>query len=670
MDELIVHVSEKTYAYGAIRAENQDLLSTISELKTMIGKKTGRILLLTGGRESNCILILQSHLAASSPFCIIPKATSTSHCYGTEDCHIFNFEYTINDHIPDYLLTVLPSFKDGKDHLVLLVNGEKQEKASLHLNCSSISPCHNQSSVTICNRVLKKHGLDECVSMSTPMATERLYADLQGTLTDQTYLRGLQFLGGKLVSWSSKKQDCTAMSTAEAEYTEYQLADLFTKALQKNVYENLVHRNWALLDEFAVFVRNSNMHNMGKTIGVRIQRVYKDISENAKGKGKAKGKRKDKSYIPKPKNPKPSTKEHRAKNGDCHHYKEVGHWKRNCPVYLAELMKNKKQVGTASYLDIFTIKLFSFPNKSWMYDTGCGTHIYIPKHDLRGGRKLEQGALYLYVGSGVHAQVEAIGSYDLVLPNGLVICLDNCHYAPTITRGVVSVSHLVDYGFIQCFMDYEVSFSRNNVIYLMLLRVMVFKNEVENHLRKTIKALQLDQGGKYISQEFKDIESCGIDYALESARILNMVPTKKVDKTPYELWYGKVPNLSYLKETMGCYFYFSPENKIVVPSEITIEVEGFEPPHEEEALVRRSVRTHRALERLCLDVEVEEHSLGDLNEPANYKATMLDPESNKWLDAMNAEMQSMKDNQVWCLVDLLPNETFSSVADIRATRIS
>ncbi|GJT50884.1 retrotransposon protein, putative, ty1-copia subclass [Tanacetum coccineum] len=42
------------------------------------------------------------------------------------------------------------------------------------------------------------------------------------------------------------------------------------------------------------------------------------------------------------------------------------------------------------------------------------------------------------------------------------------------------------------------------------------------------------------------------DYALESAtRILNMVPTKKVDKTPYELWYGKVPKLSYLK-VWGC----------------------------------------------------------------------------------------------------------------------
>nr|GFA71945.1 uncharacterized mitochondrial protein AtMg00810-like [Tanacetum cinerariifolium] len=29
---------------------------------------------------------------------------------------------------------------------------------------------------------------------------------------------GAQFLGKKLVSWSSKKQDCTALSTAEAEY--------------------------------------------------------------------------------------------------------------------------------------------------------------------------------------------------------------------------------------------------------------------------------------------------------------------------------------------------------------------------------------------------------------------------------------------------------------------
>ncbi|GKB65492.1 hypothetical protein Tco_0921678 [Tanacetum coccineum] len=36
MDEIIAHVSEKTYAYGAIRAENQNLLFTISELKSRL----------------------------------------------------------------------------------------------------------------------------------------------------------------------------------------------------------------------------------------------------------------------------------------------------------------------------------------------------------------------------------------------------------------------------------------------------------------------------------------------------------------------------------------------------------------------------------------------------------------------------------------------------------
>ncbi|GJW34340.1 putative RNA-directed DNA polymerase [Tanacetum coccineum] len=741
-----------------------------------------------------------------------------------------------------------------------------------------------------------------------------------------------------------------------------------------------------LTSDFTGFVRNYNMHNMGKTIGElhamlieyekglpkkaetpqvmmikggKIQKANKK-SLKAKGKGKANGKGKDKhGYISKPKNPKPTAKEHPAKDDTCHHCKEVGHWKRNCPVFLAELLKKKKQVGTASSSGIFTIELFAFPNKSWVYDTGCGTHVCITKQGFREARKLKQGALYLYVGNGVRAQVEAIGSFDLVLPNGLVICLDNCHYAPSITRGVVSVHRLVENGFVQCFTDFGISVSKNNVHYFNaipsngiyeidmhdlvpnnnsiynvstkrakrnldstylwhcrlahiskkrieklqqegLLRstddesfdqcvsclsgkmtrksfphrperatdllgiihtdvcgplrhvsrqgasyfitftddysrygyvyllkhkhevfetFKVFKNEVENQLGKTIKALRSDRGGEYISQEFKDyLKACGIvqqltppytpqhngvserrnrtlldmvrsmmnlttlplsfwDYALESAtRILNMVPTKKVDKTPYELWYGKVPNLSYLKvwgcealvkrdtpdklqqrsvkcifigypkETMGYYFYFPPENKIVVaryaeffeknlitqevsgraidleeiqdedtlPSEITseipMEVEGFEPPQEEVIPIRRSERTHQAPDHLCLNVEAEEHSLGDLNEPTSYKATMLDSESNKWIDAMNAEIQSMMDNMVWVLVDLPPGyktvgskwifkkktdmdgivhtykarlvaegytqlygvdyeETFSPVADIRAIRI-
>ncbi|GKD99933.1 hypothetical protein Tco_1387917, partial [Tanacetum coccineum] len=51
-------------------------------------------------------------------------------------------------------------------------------------------------------------------------------------------------------------------------------------------------------------------------------------------------------------------------------------------------------------------------------------------------------------------------------------------------------------------------------------------------------------------------------------------------------------------------------------------------------------------------VDVEEYELGDLDEPPNYKAALANLESDKWLEAMNTEMQSMKDNQVWVLVEL------------------
>ncbi|GJY19163.1 putative ribonuclease H-like domain-containing protein [Tanacetum coccineum] len=39
--------------------------------------------------------------------------------------------------------------------------------------------------------------------------------------TRKSTSRGIQFLGDKLVSWMSKKQDCTAMSSEEAEYVRY-----------------------------------------------------------------------------------------------------------------------------------------------------------------------------------------------------------------------------------------------------------------------------------------------------------------------------------------------------------------------------------------------------------------------------------------------------------------
>ena len=45
------------------------------------------------------------------------------------------------------------------------------------------------------------------------------------------------------------------------------------------------------------------------------------------------------------------------------------------------------------------------------------------------------------------------------------------------------------------------------------------------------------------------------DYALETAyMILNNVPSKSVEKIPYEIWTGRKPTLSYLR-VWGCLAY-------------------------------------------------------------------------------------------------------------------
>ncbi|GKE32753.1 zinc finger, CCHC-type containing protein, partial [Tanacetum coccineum] len=96
-------------------------------------------------------------------------------------------------------------------------------------------------------------------------------------------------------------------------------------------------------------------------------------------------------FAPKPKNPTTPKKDNLAKDAICHQCGEVGHWRRNCPVYLAELMKKKKLSQGAGTLGIFTIELYSFPSTSWVYDTGCGTHICITTQCLKGSRKLKPG---------------------------------------------------------------------------------------------------------------------------------------------------------------------------------------------------------------------------------------------------------------------------------------
>nr|GFB80502.1 hypothetical protein [Tanacetum cinerariifolium] len=102
---------------------------------------------------------------------------------------------------------------------------------------------------------------------------------------------------------------------------------------------------------------------------------------------------------------------------------------------------------------------------------------------LRASRKLKPGALSLYVGNGQREAVEALGAFYLCLPNGLEIVLNNCHYAPSITRGVISVSRSYDDGFVNRFIDNTIQVSRNNVVYFSAIpRDGIFEINLSNSL--------------------------------------------------------------------------------------------------------------------------------------------------------------------------------------------
>ncbi|GJU71067.1 retrotransposon protein, putative, ty1-copia subclass [Tanacetum coccineum] len=132
--------------------------------------------------------------------------------------------------------------------------------------------------------------------------------------------------------------------------------------------------------------------------------------------------------------------------------------------------------GAAASGNLFMIELFNLTHKinSWVYDTRCGIHICNTLQGFRVKRKLSYREQYLHVGNRAQAAVEAIGVFDLVLPSGLVLSLNNCHYAPFIIRGVVSFSRLLDLRFVHTVTSNGISVSLNGIFYFSA----IFVNDV------------------------------------------------------------------------------------------------------------------------------------------------------------------------------------------------
>ncbi|KAJ9547335.1 hypothetical protein OSB04_019878 [Centaurea solstitialis] len=337
------------------------------------------------------------------------------------------------------------------------------------------------------------------------------------------------------------------------------------------------------------------------------------------------------------------------------------------------------EIGLPDAPGIFMIDCLITFYESWVIDTGSGNHICNHLQGFTRRKTLRKDRSNLRVGEGTPLIAEAVGSYSLTLPSGLVLELDNCYYIPNMIKNVLSFDLLVDQdlplalslgpinkkrvelllkgGFLgnfdfkpfdncesclsgkmtkqpfnseneratdlleivhtdvcgpfshvarggyRYFITFTDDFSRYGYVYLMRHKSETFEkfkeyqNEVHNLLDKRIKFLRSDRGGEYLSDEFDNhLMECGIvsqltppytpqmngvserrnrtlldmvrtmmchstlpmsfwGHALETAaHILNRAPTKSVEKTPYELWKGKKPNISFLK-IWGCEVY-------------------------------------------------------------------------------------------------------------------
>ena len=300
--------------------------------------------------------------------------------------------------------------------------------------------------------------------------------------------------------------------------------------------------------------------------------------------------------------------------------------------------------------------------------------------------------------------------------------------------------------------------SRYGYVYLMrrksdsFEKFKEFKAEVERQTGKLIKALRSDRGREYLLGEFKDYlvhhgivsqltapgtpQQNGVaerrnrtllemvrsmmshaslpisfwGYALETAAyILNLVPSKSVPRTPYEMWTGRKPSLNHLKiwgcptyvlnkgskldprselcyfigypkTTRGGYFYHPKEQKVLVSTharyleddqkisskgsgKVDLEVRESDSQTSDPVEVsndtsiqipqpvepRRSGRVTRVPDRWTGEAFglVSDHQEQD---PTRYDEAIADIDADKWQEAMKAEIESMYFNQVWDLV--------------------
>ena len=86
------------------------------------------------------------------------------------------------------------------------------------------------------------------------------------------------------------------------------------------------------------------------------------------------------------------------------------------------------------------VNLALVPRDTWWIDTGATTHISVTMQACHSIRLPIDGERYIYTGNGKKAQVQAIGTFQLMLDYGFILILENTFIVPSFRRNLIFVS--------------------------------------------------------------------------------------------------------------------------------------------------------------------------------------------------------------------------------------
>ena len=114
-------------------------------------------------------------------------------------------------------------------------------------------------------------------------------------------------------------------------------------------------------------------------------------------------------------------------NEPCFFCKKEGHMKKNCTSYHAWRAKK----GTNFALVCSEVNLTSVPTHTWWLDSGATTNISVTMQGCLNCRKPSDAERFIYVGNGKSVEVEAIGTFRLLLKTGYYLDLNETYIVPS-----------------------------------------------------------------------------------------------------------------------------------------------------------------------------------------------------------------------------------------------